>query len=942
VRGRAGLLERERVLRDIEALLNSAASSEARALLIEGHAGMGKTRLHEAALDRARTGDLVVLHAAGSELERNLAFGVAGQLLRSLLRELPERERKSVVAEAPQRIKSLLRGEESYTQGEGLAVSHGLFSLLAAALEDRPALLAVDDLHWCDSASLELVLYLLHRLGELPLALLLTRRPEGAEERDRALDYIAAHPRLSVATLRPLGLGAVRRLMAEALGKRPDERLAELCLEATAGNPFYLHELLLALAGEPQLTGDALAQRVRRLAPDAVTRSLRVRVGRLGPDAAALARAVSILGDDVPLRHAAALSGLDVASASKAADALASVEVLLAREPLRFVHPLVRRAIEHDIPASERSGRHRDAARLLYAEGVDAEHVAAHLLLGRAEGDPWVVDHLREAAREASSRAAPQSAIRYLERALTEPPFEEVRPRVMAELGRAEAAAGLPVAAKHLRAAMASASERRDRAELALALGQALYAQGVHDEAASAFEEGLHELIPGDPESRELHDELQTGYVATASIVPALQAKAVKRSAELLAAPPDEPITHGRRLLLAQAAVHASFAGEPAEKVLELGERGWDDGRLLETETSDGVGWSLLTAAFCLAGDLERSVDVSDAALADARRRDAPIAFATASYVRCLPQLWQGRVSDAVADVELARGARRFGWRQFARAAAAHYCLCLIETGDFEKAESVLTEDRGLEAILDLEDVIRIYALSELRLNQGQHQEALDTALRAGAAAEASVPFLGYCPWRSVAAQALLALGDRHRALELAREAHARAGRTRALHMRIRTLRVLGMCEGGEAGLERLRAAVELGSSSPPRLDTIRALIELGAALRRANERAAAREPLTEAADLAAQSGASALAERARLELSATGARPRREALLTGPAALTPSERRIAELAANGRSNREIASALFVTPKTVEYHLRNAYRKLGIEKRSQLAGALGA
>jgi DNA-binding CsgD family transcriptional regulator len=151
---------------------------------------------------------------------------------------------------------------------------------------------------------------------------------------------------------------------------------------------------------------------------------------------------------------------------------------------------------------------------------------------------------------------------------------------------------------------------------------------------------------------------------------------------------------------------------------------------------------------------------------------------------------------------------------------------------------------------------------------------------------------------------------------------------------------VLGVCEGGSRGIERLRSATELGAAQPPRLETIRALVELGAALRRGNQRSSAREPLERAADAAGHGGATLLYERARVELAATGARPRRDALLSGPASLTPSERRIAALAASGQSNREIAVALFVTPKTVEYHLRNAYRKLDITSRRELARAL--
>src|SRR5205807_4984680 len=273
-------------------------------------------------------------------------------------------------------------------------------------------------------------------------------RPGGAGA--ESLDQISVHPRLGTTELTPLGVEAVDELVRANLGDRADRALVEVCAQVTAGNPFYLHELLLALAEERQLDSAQLARLARALAPDTVTRSLRVRVGRLGPQATALASAVAILGDDVPLRHAAALAGLEIAEAGAAADARAGVEVLLGREPLRFVHPLVRQAVGQDVPASQRAGRHLDAARLLYAEGVRAERVAAHLLLGRSEGDPWVVEQLCAAAREAVSRSAPQSAVRYLERALEEPPAADARCSVLAELGVSEAALGSPTAAEHL------------------------------------------------------------------------------------------------------------------------------------------------------------------------------------------------------------------------------------------------------------------------------------------------------------------------------------------------------------------------------------------------------------------------------------------------------------------------------------------------------------
>ena len=153
-------------------------------------------------------------------------------------------------------------------------------------------------------------------------------------------------------------------------------------------------------------------------------------------------------------------------------------------------------------------------------------------------------------------------------------------------------------------------------------------------------------------------------------------------------------------------------------------------------------------------------------------------------------------------------------------------------------------------------------------------------------------------------------------------------------------MRAFGEIEGGENGLRLLSEAADVLERAPSRLEHARALVELGAALRRSNRRADARGPLRAGLDLADRCGATKLSERARTELRASGARPRREAL-SGPAALTPSERRIADMAASGLSNPEIAQSLFVTVKTVEGHLSGVYRKLDVRSRTELGDALG-
>ena len=920
-----------------------ALRSSGAALLLEGHPGMGKTRLYEAALDQGRAAGMLVLRAAGAELERNLSFGVAAQLLGELLAEHVGPDRDALLRAAPDAIHGLLGGEgPAGGAPQDLSISHALFTLIAATSESGPVLVAVDDLHWCDVASMQFLLYLLHRIDELQVALVMTSRPMVPDDLRDLVDRISTQPRVRTEALRSLGPEAVAEMARAALGHRATREVIEACRQTTNGNPLYLRELLLALGEEPGLEDEALVRRAIELVPGAVARAVRVRVGRLGDDAAALARAVAVLGEDVPLRQAAALAGLSVDAAAAVANRLADVEVLLAREPLRYVHPLVRHAIERDVAPTEQASRHLDAARLLDAEGAEPERVAAHLLLGRAEGDDWVVAQLRAAAAQATARGALHSAINYLARALEEPPSRQQRSDVLAELGTAEAQLGLADADRHLGEAVAASFDPLRRAELLHERGAALYRQGSFVEAADAFTAALDELGPEDdkPGTRELHDALQTGYVAATALVPQLRAESTERSAALLARAQSGPRTHGQRLLLAQAAQRAAFAGTPSGRVRELADRAWDAGRMLENETATGVGWGIVAMALNLSGQFERSIELLECVMEDARRRGAPLAFATASYERALPLLGQGNIIAACADIERTLDAERYGWHQFARAAAAIYALCLLELGDLERAESALRVEEPAGRASDLQDAVALTVRAELRLAQGRAEDALEDALASRRVLGEANVLTAFTPWQAIAAAAWLALDDTERAAALAQESLRLAERIDVAHERVRALRLIGLCNRDGGGLHTLGEAVALGRSGPQRLETIRALIDYGAALRRANRRAEARHPLQQAADMARAGGATLLLERARTELSASGARPRRDAFLSGPGSLTPSERRIAQLAAAGQTNREIASGLFVTPKTVEYHLRNAYRKLDIETRRELAEAL--
>jgi DNA-binding CsgD family transcriptional regulator len=234
-------------------------------------------------------------------------------------------------------------------------------------------------------------------------------------------------------------------------------------------------------------------------------------------------------------------------------------------------------------------------------------------------------------------------------------------------------------------------------------------------------------------------------------------------------------------------------------------------------------------------------------------------------------------------------------------------------------------------------------ARAQLRLVQRRPREALADALEAGRLLEETFGALiarGFVPWRCTAARAAAALGqlDQARALRDDELEMARAGeRPYEIGAMLRAAAVL---ETGERRIDQLRAAVEMLEGAQSTLELLRALVDLGAALRRAGHRMEARGCLSRALDMASSRGASALAQQAHEELLAAGARPRRTAL-RGVESLTPSELRVARLAADGLRNREIAEALFVTGKTVDYHLRHVYQKLG-GGRADLAAALAA
>jgi DNA-binding CsgD family transcriptional regulator len=944
---RGGLLERQGELARIDGLLAAARAGRGAFVVITGPAGIGKTALLTEAGERAGRTGMRVLAGRGGELEGGFSFGVARQLFEPLLAGAAPAGREALLAGAAQRGLIAL-GDESDAAlptavSEGLfTMVHGLYWLVVNASGAGPVLVVVDDLHWADQASLRFLLYLAGRLAGLPVALVLSWRaaePEADAVRLARLEQIAAN---SVASLAPLSRRAVRALLTEEFGTAPAERFAAACAAVTGGNPFLLRELAASLRADGIGPGEEAADQVAGLGPRSVARAVALRVARLGPAAGELARAAAILGDGAQLRHAAALAAVALGDAAAAADELAGIGVFEPGTPLRFVHPIVRAAVHDDIPKASRGLRHAKAAGLLAADGAELDAVCAHLLVCEPTGSRGVVERLRTAASRALALGGAESAATYLRRALAETADVSLRAELLAELGRAEKMMSDPAAAEHLRESLRLGSDPAVRVAVAPDLAELLLLAGQWDAGTAVVRSALAEMTargtrPGEP-ARAAARRLQAWWAGVAAYDPHLVAEFDRSLGELRTAArgPDA----ASRMLAGLLAGVFAWRGERGAEVLPLLEHALDQDRLLARVDSDPLMAAQALFAPVFLDDLERAEALADQLLALSRSRAWVIGLVIAASVRAAARVRRGELVGAETDI-----------RTVIEIAMEHHMAFVVPSVLYWGADALierpdLADAAALAGTIALApDFARTASgalLREVRGRLARAQADFGTAraeLQAAADTYTALHLLspGTC-WRSALALAVAA-EDPGQARQLADSELAEARRAGLARSAGIALRTRGLLEGGERGLRDLREAAEVLAASAARLEHARALVELGAALRRANQRTAARAPLRTGLDLAHRCGAVRLAQRARAELLTAGAKPRR-AVLTGLEALTASERRVAELAVDGMSNPEIAQALFVTLSTVEGHLRQTYRKLSISSRGQLPGAL--
>lgn len=932
------LFEREDDLAAIDAALAESIAGTGGVLLIEGPAGIGKSALLDHLRRRAAAQNFTVLTARGGELERGFGFGVVRQLLEVVLLSADAAERARLLAGAARLAEPLLTEVVSAEETTDLAFAtlHGLYWLIVNLTERGPLVLAVDDVHWADEPSLRFLLHLAHRLGGLPVTLALTVRT--GEDRHRGdLGSLMLEARPPVLRPLPLGEAAVASLVRAGLGDDASQQLCRACAEATGGNPFLLSELVGEFRREARPVSTIDPQAVDHLAPERIAAAVLLRISRLNADAPALARAAAVLGEHARQSLCARLAGVDARKAAGLAAGLVDLAVLTGGEPLRFVHPVVRTAIYNDLSAAEQADLHARAAQLLAEERADPGAIAMHVMVTPPTGDQNVVAILREAARSALASGAPDTAAVQLRRALDEPPDASERPEVLFELGNAEHEIGDSAAPGHLQEAGETTADPRLRARAFMALAWTTHPDSRRQRhQIPLYEWAAREVRNHD---RELGLQLDAARLGALMLNPDLPVRFEDEADGFSNLP---ALTAGECLLRSFVARRALESG-PVDVAGDLAEQAATNPALV-SQGGHPLWRTNITICLVEAERYEVAEHILSRAMRHAERNGSPQWLARAQWLRGLARHRRGDLRGAEADARAAVDILGPPTTDHNKTPGLVVMLdSLADQGRIEEGEALL-----VERAMDGELMPTLFSILPL-LARGRLRAAAGDYVRARADLEQALQRMqwsrGMFPWVSDACIALVPvmrnLGEDDAARAVADEAMQSATIAQSRRRLGGALRVRGLLGGGKPGLELLRQAADTLAASPALLWRAEAFVDLGAALRRAGSAVSARSMLRDGMELAHRCGATPLADRAEEELRAAGGRPRRRAGV-GAGALTASERRVAELAAVGASNKEIAQSLFVTLRTVEMHLSNAYAKLEIRSRHELAAALAS
>ena len=869
--GTTPLLERGAEISAIEAVVGTAAAGDGRMIAVEGRPGAGKTRLVSEARRLASAAGFEVLAARSADLEQEFAYGVVRQLFEPYLASLPAAEREQFLSGTAALAQRLFDDEEltgATPADVPFAVLNGLYRLATNVAERRPLALVVDDLHWADAPTLRWLSFLARRLEGKPLLVVVSLRPPEQSVERELLTELVSDPGALVIRPGALSREAVAAIVEQEFEVAPDPEFVAACHSATGGNPLFTRALVSALHGEGVTPDAANAGRVRAVGPEPVGRAVSLRLSRLPEESRRFATAAAVLGDGADQADVAALAGIDDRDlASLAASSLARVDLLRVTAPtVEFAHPVVRAAIYGSIEPTERLAAHRRAAEILDAARAEPERVAAHLDLLPPAADPFAVETLRIAADRALVRGAPDVAVRYLRRALAEPPSPESRAETLRELGLAERRVDVRAAAEHLQEALLAADpeDRTRYARLALELGRSLFRLNRGPEAVRVFEDAIERLAGAEP---ELGETIEAELINSSGFDSDVFDVARGRLAEIGERELNEP---GHAVMLATVRYFEARRGENREAVVKLA-----DAVVLDELTERVPSMAIACAASALMyaeydAELDRFFDVM---MESARKRGELVTLSTLLCFRGLTFAQRGDLNAAIADLrESSEVVPYVPSQQGVLYYSSYMADVLTNRGELEEAEASLAGLALSEEVAETGHVIFFLgARGWLRYARRDFARAASDWEQLGRCMEAfEMHNPALVAWRSHLALALLGLGYRERALELACEEVelARAwGAPRAIGVALRTQ---GLAEGGAKGIATLRGSLDVLRGSSAKLERARTMVELGAALQREGGAGdEARELLAEGLRIAAASGSQPLVERCERELGA-------------------------------------------------------------------------
>jgi DNA-binding CsgD family transcriptional regulator len=887
----------------LDNLLDDLRAGRSRTLVLRGPAGIGKTALLEHLV--ASAGGVHVVRAAGVESEMELAYASLHQLCAPLLdrlRRLPAPQRQAI--------------ETVFGLGAGGApdrflVGLALLTLLSESADERPLLCVVDDAQWLDQASALTLAFAARRLHAEPVGVVFATRDPG--------DALA---HLDQFEIEGLGAGDARALLATAVRVRLDERVRDRIVAETRGNPLALLELPRGLTamqlagGFGVLAADGLVGRIE------ATFARRLGALPAGARRFSVVAAADPLGDPLLLWRAAERLDLDRAAATEAAVASG---LLTIGDHVTFRHPLARSAVYRAAALGERQAAHRALAAVTDAER-DPDRRAWHLAVAAAGPDEEVAVELERSAGRAQARGGLAAAAAFLQRAAALSADPAQRARRALDAAQASFQAGdFDVALSLVATAEAAPLGARERARIGLLRGQVAFASQLGNIAAPLLLEAARQLEPFDVQfARETYlyawgaavfagGSMLTEICAAARALP--PSPGAPRPLDLLLDGLAALTTDGRDVatpILRRAS--RVLAAMPAADVLRLGWAAraaggqvWDfDGmcgisaRQVQVVREAGalaqlpLHLSQLGLVRAWMGDFAGAAAIVEEIDGVAAATGAPIG----PYAELLLRALQGREEEAAAAITGAIEQATAGGQPMA-VAYAHWSAAILHNGLARYPEAAAAARRALDTNNPFAAMWALSELVEAATHAGDPASARDALDRLIAATRPSATDWGL----GVAARcrALLSAGDEADGLH--REAIARLGRTRL------------------------------------RTELARAELLYGEWLRRVGRRVDAREQLHAAHDRFAAIGMEGFARRALTELAATGEQARRRAVQTRDD-LTAQELQIARLARDGLSNPEIGAHLFLSRRTVEWHLGKVFSKLGIRSRHELAGVL--